>query len=78
MSRSTLFEKIKNVSGLTPNNYIRLTRLKKAAEYLSSGEYQINEVCYLVGFSSSSYFTKCFKQQFGMLPTECIGQGLRL
>lgn len=74
MSRSTLFEKIKNVSGLTPNNYIRLTRLKKAAEYLSAGEYQINEVCYLVGFSSSSYFTKCFKKQFGVLPTEFTGQ----
>lgn len=73
MSRSTLFEKIKNVSGLTPNNYIRLARLKKAAEYLSGGEYQINEVCYLVGFSSSSYFTKCFKKQFGMLPTEFVG-----
>lgn len=72
MSRSTLFEKIKSVSGLTPNNYIRLARLKKAAEYLSGGEYMINEVCYLVGFSSSSYFTKCFKKQFGMLPTEFV------
>lgn len=74
MSRSTLFEKIKNISGLTPNNYIRLTRLKRAAEYLSVGEYQIGEVCYLVGFSSSSYFTKCFKKQFGVLPTEFTGQ----
>lgn len=74
MSRSTLFEKIKNISGLTPNNYIRLTRLKRAAEYLSAGEYQIGEVCYLVGFSSSSYFTKCFKKQFGVLPTEFTGQ----
>lgn len=72
VSRSTLFEKIKSISGLTPNNYIRVTRLKRAAEYLSAGEYQVGEVCYLVGFSSSSYFTKCFKKQFGVLPTEVL------
>lgn len=70
MSRATLFEKVKNVSGLTPNNYIQLKRLKQAAVYIHSGEYQISEVCYLVGFSSSSYFTKCFKRQFGVLPTD--------
>lgn len=70
MSRATLFEKVKNVSGLTPNNYIQLKRLKRAALHIQSGEYQISEVCYLVGFSSASYFTKCFKRQFGVLPTE--------
>lgn len=74
MSRSTLFEKIKNVSGLTPNNYIRLTRLKKAAEILAKGEYHINEVGYLVGFSSPSYFAKCFKKQFGVLPTDFVSK----
>lgn len=70
VSRATLFEKVKSVSGLTPNNYIQLKRLKQAACYIESGEYQISEVCYLVGFSSTSYFTKCFKRQFGLLPTE--------
>lgn len=74
MSRSTFFEKIKNVSGLSPNNYLRLVRLKKAAEILSQGEYKINEVCYLVGFSSSSYFAKCFKKQFGVLPTDFVNR----
>lgn len=74
MSRSTLFEKIKNISGLTPNNYIRLARLKKAAEILAKGQYMINEVCFLVGFSSASYFAKCFKKQFGVLPTDFVDE----
>jgi AraC-like DNA-binding protein len=70
LSRTSFFAKIKGVSGLTPNDYIRLIRLKKAAEYLSQGEYRINEVCFLVGFNSPSYFAKCFQKQFGVLPND--------
>ncbi|MCH7403039.1 two-component regulator propeller domain-containing protein [Belliella kenyensis] len=70
MSQSSLLRKIKGVSKLTPNEYIRLVRLKKAAELLSSGSLSISEVCVKVGFNSPSYFSKCFQKQFGELPKD--------
>lgn len=72
MSRSTLNRKFKGLSELSPNEYIRLYRLKKAAVYLKSGKYRINEVAFLTGFSTSSYFAKCFQRQYGVLPKEYI------
>lgn len=72
MSRSSFFAKIRAVSGLTPNDYIRLARLKKAVELFAAGETRINEVCFLVGFNSPSYFAKCFQKQFGELPNNFI------
>lgn len=73
MSRSSLNRKIKGLLGLTPNDYIRLERLKKAAILLKEGECKINEVCYMVGFNTPSYFTKCFQKQFGILPKDFAG-----
>ncbi len=70
MSRASFYRKIKGTLDLTPNEYIRAERLRKAALLLKEKNYKINEICYMVGFSSPSYFTKCFHQQFGMLPKE--------
>ena len=70
VSRSSLHKKIKSISGMTPNDYIQLIRLKKAAELVSGSEYQISEIAYIVGFNSPSYFSKCFYNQFGMLPRD--------
>lgn len=70
ISRTGLFTKIKAVSGMTPNDFIRIIRLKKAAELLSQGDVQVSEACFEVGFSSPSYFAKCFQTQFGMAPAE--------
>lgn len=70
MSRSNFHKKIKGVTGMTPNDYIKLIRLNKSAQLLSSGKYKINEVCYLVGFNTPSYFAKCFHEQFGKLPKD--------
>ena len=70
ISRTGLFQKIKAVSGMTPNDLIRIIRLKKAAELLSQNEMQVAEVCFQIGFSSPSYFTKCFQAQFGVGPAE--------
>ena len=70
MSRSSLNRKIKGLLDMTPNDYIRLERLKKAALLLKKGEYRINEVCYMVGFNTPSYFAKCFQKQFGTLPKD--------
>ncbi len=69
MSRSSLHRKIKGVSELTPNDLILLVKLKKAAEYIQEG-YRVSEVCFIVGFNSPSYFSKVFKKQFGVSPTE--------
>jgi YesN/AraC family two-component response regulator len=77
MSRSSLHRKIKGVTELTPNDFIQLVRLKKAAEYLKEEAYRVNEVSYIVGFSSSSYFSKVFKKQFGVLPKEFVQQNKR-
>lgn len=70
ISRSGLFAKIKNLTDITPNELILLIRLKKAAELLAQNKYRINEICYLVGFNSPSYFSKCFQKQFGVLPKD--------
>lgn len=72
MSRTSLNRKIRGTLDLSPNNYIRLERLKEAARLLQEGKSRINEVCYRVGFTSPSYFTKCFYQQFGLLPKEFL------
>jgi len=68
ISRSGLFAKIRTLADVTPNEMIQIVRLKKAAKLLKEGSYQINEVCYMVGFSNPSYFSKCFQKQFGITP----------
>ena len=70
MSRSSLHKKLKAMSGHVPNEFIRLIRLRNAARMLLSGEHNISEVGYLAGFSSHSYFSKCFAQQFNETPSE--------
>ena len=72
MSRTNLNRKIKGIYNLTPNNYIKLERLKRAAQMLKTNQYKINEVSYMVGFTSPSYFTQCFYKQFGLLPKDFI------
>lgn len=72
MSRSNFYRKIKGVVDLSPNEYLRLERLKKAAQLLRDGESRVNEICYMVGFNSPSYFSKCFQKQFGVLPKEFV------
>ena len=71
-SKSTLYRKIKANTGLNINEYIRLCRLKEAAEMLSSQKYRINEVAYLVGFSSPSYFSTSFQKQFNISPSAFV------
>jgi len=74
MSRSSLHKKLKSLSGYGPNELIRLVRLKQAAKYLVAGENTIAEIAYLTGFSSPSYFSKCFQQQFRLTPKEYADQ----
>lgn len=73
ISRSSFYRKIKGVLDLSPNEYLRLERLKQAAQLLKEGKSRVNEICYTVGFNSPSYFSKCFLKQFGVLPKDFIG-----
>ncbi|MCF3109184.1 response regulator [Niabella sp. CC-SYL272] len=72
MSRSTLHKKLKAVSGNSPNEFIRVIRLKEAAKLLLSGQCNVSEAGYRTGFNSPSYFTKCFTLQFGVTPSEFV------
>lgn len=69
MSQSTLIRKIKKMLGTTPGNYVSNCRLAVAAGYLKkNSDASITEVCYSVGFTSVSYFAKCFKDRYGVTP----------
>ena len=69
--RSQFFSKMMEVTGKTPKEYIRMKRMMKAAELLRSGEMvTVAEVAYKVGFTDSLYFSRCFKQYFGMTPSK--------
>lgn len=70
MSRSSLLRKIKFLFNLSPVDFIRLIRLKKAAELIQQGKYRIGDICYMVGINSPSYFSKMFLRQFGVTPKE--------
>lgn len=70
MSRATLYRKISSITGNTPTEFVKVIRLKKAAELLKQGQLSIAEIAYTVGFSTPSYFTQSFKKAFGVLPTQ--------
>lgn len=70
ISRSGLHKKLKVMIGLGPNELIRSVRLKHAAQMILKHEYNLSEVAYNTGFSSPSYFTKCFTKEFGVNPKE--------
>lgn len=75
VSNKHLYRKIKQLTGQTPVDYIRSIRLKKAAMLLRQKKFSISEVMYMVGFSSSSYFSKCFQAAFGVTPKQFIEKG---
>ncbi len=70
MSSSTLYRKLKSVTGYNTNAFIRSIRLKRAAQYILKSEYHISEIAYKVGFNDLKYFRTCFKAQFGVVPSK--------
>ena len=70
MSRSNLLRRVKKLSGLSVSQFIRNVRLKMAMEMMEEGNYNVTEVSYKVGFSSTSYFIKCFREHYGFPPGE--------
>jgi ligand-binding sensor domain-containing protein/signal transduction histidine kinase/DNA-binding response OmpR family regulator len=74
MNRSNVYRKIKALTGQSATEFIRTIRLKMAIKYLEAGEYNISEISYKVGINSPAYFTKCFKEHFGKLPSEFLSK----
>lgn len=70
LGRTIFYKKVRGTTGYTPNEYIRVIRLRKAAELLKEGEKNVSEVAYAVGFDNPYYFSKCFKEQFGVPPSQ--------
>ena len=68
MSRVQLYRKIKSLTGMTPVELLRKSRLARGKQILESSERSVSEVAYEVGFTSPSYFAKCFKDEFGITP----------
>jgi signal transduction histidine kinase/ligand-binding sensor domain-containing protein/DNA-binding response OmpR family regulator len=73
MSRSSFYRKLKGLTGMTPVDFMKTQRMNRAVDLLLKGN-PIQDVSVQVGFTSASYFTKCFKQQFGVLPKDYTGQ----
>ncbi len=70
MSKGNLYKKLKTLTGMTVNIYVRTIRLKVAANLLKQGNYNISEVAYAVGFNNPKYFSTCFSEMFSMSPKE--------
>lgn len=74
MSRATFYRKMEEMFGESPSMFIRKYRLKKAIIYLQTQNYSLKQISDKVGFSNAKYFSKCFKSEFGMLPSEYLEQ----
>ncbi|MCF8716224.1 response regulator [Joostella atrarenae] len=73
-SRSNLYLKFKELTGLTSSEFIRNIRLKRAVQLFENSDLTVKEVMYKTGFNTASYFSKCFKKQFGVIPSEYVQQ----
>ncbi|MFT3682871.1 MAG: DUF4242 domain-containing protein [Ferruginibacter sp.] len=73
MSQSQLYRKIVALTGFSPNKFLKEFRLEKAKELMKKGSHNISQITFDCGFTSPSYFTKCFKKKYGLLPMEYHG-----
>ena len=78
MGRTVFFNKLKSLTGLSPVEFIREMRIKQAAKLLEDRKYNITEVTYMVGMNDSRYFAKCFKNTYGMTPSEYRKEKLKI
>jgi DNA-binding response OmpR family regulator len=70
LSRSQLYRKLQSITGKSPNEFIQLVRLKRAAQLLMDSQYNISEIADFVGYNTIKYFNKHFKEEFGMTPSQ--------
>jgi len=78
MSNMQLYRKLKSLTNLSGNEFIKNVRLKKALQMLESENYNIAEIAYKVGFNDPSYFSRAFKKQFGKVPSEYVEKGFEV
>ncbi|MDL2211119.1 helix-turn-helix domain-containing protein, partial [Bacteroides sp. OttesenSCG-928-M17] len=74
MSRVHLYKKLLSITGKTPIEFIRIIRLKRAAQLLRESQQNVSEIAYQVGFNNPKYFSKYFKEEFGVLPSVYQGK----
>ena len=72
MSRGHLYKKLISLTGKSPIEFIRIIRLKRSLQYLKESQMNVAEIAYEVGFNSPKIFSKYFKEEFGMTPSEYI------
>lgn len=72
MSRSNLYLKTKELTGLSSSEFIRNIRLKRAVQLFEKSDLSVKEIMYMTGFNTASYFSKCFKKQFGVIPSKYV------
>lgn len=72
MSRTAYYQKMKSITGLSPVDFIKQMRIKKALKLLDGGMLSVSDVAYKVGFSDPKYFSKCFKAEMGVTPTQYV------
>lgn len=72
LSKSQLYRRMIALTGVSPATFLKEYRLRKALTLISQGQLNVSEVAFSAGFSSLSYFTKCFRKRFGCLPSACI------
>jgi len=70
LGRTVFFNRLKNLTGLSPVEFIREVRIKRSVQLLEMNSYNVTEITYMVGMSDSRYFSKCFKQVMGVTPSE--------
>ena len=70
LSRTIFYRKLKSIVGLTPVDFIREIRIKRAVQLIDSDEYNFSQVAYMTGFNDPKYFSKCFKKVIGITPSE--------
>ena len=78
MSKATLYRKVKSITDLTPNEFIRNYRLEVAAKLLQETQLPISEVFVSIGFNSIAYFSTCFKNRYGVAPTEYMARNKKI
>ena len=70
MGRTVFYQKLKSIIGLSPIDFVREMRIKRAMQLLESGEYNVSQIAYMTGFNDPKYFSKCFKKKYGVSPSE--------
>ena len=69
-----MYLKLKELTGLSSSEFIRNVRLKRAVQLFEKSDLSVKEIMYMTGFNTASYFAKCFKKQFGVIPSEYVKQ----